>query len=357
MDNMQTAAAIEIDPSFFAQLEKSTPDEDPRMVRWGYNPGLRSTMLPPRETGLKISFIPIGQFIAHTTFSTPQENCTLDEYKAKEFLVEVTAAEAQATFQRALSADPTSGRDWGYQSFGYGESDAVKVAGMNQILIPKLSEIRAIFGEHSPIRPECKGEDEMDLGDERTHCASCHLEWIKSAACKALMRDAVQNGRVLPVRTPDGGVREVSVRFTFDELEGVRKVVQLGLELYKRQAHADWSEVLNEHQNGTRDKIQDAEHFLRKDLHLPRPQNKDVALIEKVIDAQNRQQAAVVPDNSALFEQLVHGQTKLAEAIERTNDIVARMAVSQVSQPLPPVEAAPEKSANSKKEKGADSAK
>lgn len=345
--------AIDIDASFFSQLEQSNPTEDPRMVRWGYNPGVRSTTLPPRETGLKDLFIPIGKFIAHTSFKTPQENCTLDEYKPKEYYVDVTAADAQMSFERSLGKDASTGRDWGYRSFGYGESDAVKMAAINQILLPTLQQIRSMFG--NDVIGNCDGEDEMDLGNDRTHCSSCHLEWIKSEACKVLIQDAVATGRTINVRTPNG-VRAVEVKFSLDQVEETRKVVQLGLELYKRQAHKDWSTVLNEHENGLRDQIQDAEHFLRKDLHQPRPQNKDAALIAKVIEAQGRPQApapaAPQADHSEVIQKLAEGQAMMAESMAKTNEILATMALNQQQAAAPaavtPVEAAPGKAAKSK---------
>lgn len=342
---MNEATAIEIDSSFFAELDQTEPTMDPRMIRWGYNPNLRSIMIPPLETGLRDPFIPIGKFIPHQTFKTPRENCTLDEYKEKEFFVDVLAAEVETSFERRLGRNE-NGDDWGYRTFGYGEKNAVKMAAVNQVLIPTLQEIRSMFGNAAPIAPDCKGEDEMDLGNDRTHCASCHLDWIKSDACRLLIQDAVDNGRTLPVKGPDGKIVEITVEFTLEEIEEIRAAVQAGMEIYKRQAHKNWSTLLNELENGLRDKIQDAEHFLRKDLHQPRPQNKDAALIEKVIDAQNRPQA----DNAGAFEHLARGQAMLAESLVRTNEVLAQMARNQGQTQVTenPAAAAPEKAAKSK---------
>lgn len=361
------ADTIEIDSSFFAQLNQTEPTEDPRLIRWGYNPGVRSTQISPLQTGLKELFIPIGKFIPHQTFPKPLENCTLDEYKPKEYNVDVLAAEVQANFERVLGQDVTSDRHWGYQSFGYGEKNAVKVKAMEQILLPTLQEIREMFGKESPIADHCKGEDEMDLGDERNHCASCHLEWIKSDAVKFLIVEAAQTGKKLNVRRPDGVVVPMSVAFTVDELESLRATVQLGLELYKRQAHKDWSKLLNEHENGLRDQIQEAEHFLRKDLHEPRPQNKDAALVERMIDAQARsQQPAGAPaaDNSELIKTLAEGQAMMAQLFAGMQQLMAQMMANQAqqaTQPAPsvvetPASVAPEKPTAKTKNKGAETA-
>ena len=191
--NAAKAAPIDIDESFFGQLQQANPDNDPRVVRWGYNPGVRGLTLNPRETGIREPYIPVGKFLAHTTFQTPEENCTLDEYKEKEYLVDVTAADSQRKFETALG-------EWGYRSFFYGEIDVVKVVAINQVLLPTLSEIRELFGDHAPIDAVCKGEDELDFGVGRSHCATCHLKWIKSDACRVLMQEAVENGKTVPVR-------------------------------------------------------------------------------------------------------------------------------------------------------------
>ena len=75
---------ITIEESHIGNLSETRPDVDPRLVRWGYNPGQRNIPNNPRETGVRESFIPVGKFFAHTTFQTPRENCTTDEYKEKE---------------------------------------------------------------------------------------------------------------------------------------------------------------------------------------------------------------------------------------------------------------------------------
>lgn len=305
------ATAIDIDGAFAGQMQQAKPDSDPRVVRWGYNPGLRGLTLNPRETGIREAFVPVGKFFAHTTFQTPRENCTLDEYKEKEYLVDVTAADSEETARVALGV-------WGYQSFFYGEVDIVKVAAINQVLIPTLQEIRLLFDEDSPIEAKCKGEDEMDLGVGRSHCATCHLQWITSEACDLLISEAVANGRAVVVREQDGTLSERKVKLNLDMVTAARRHVQAGLETYIQKASKDWSTTISEIENKKRDQIQDAEHFLRKDLHQIKPQNMAIEMVERVSQA-------TTGASSDVLASLARSQAMLAESQAATNKLLGEV--------------------------------
>src|SRR4051812_31192666 len=90
-----TGKEIILDTAYVGKLREVDPANDPRMVRWGLNPAQRNIWIPGREVGGRDRFVPIAEFFPMTTFQTWRENCTLDEYKEKEFLVDVTAAEVQ----------------------------------------------------------------------------------------------------------------------------------------------------------------------------------------------------------------------------------------------------------------------
>lgn len=322
------APIIDIEESVFGHLTEERPHDDPRVVRWGYNPGLRFVALNPRETGLREPFVPIGKFLAHTTFQTPRENCTLDEYKVKEYLVDVTAADSQSVFERAF-------REWGYQSFFYGETDAVKLAVINETLLPTLSEIRSLFGDESPIDEKCKGEDEMDLGSPRSHCATCHLQWINSKAADVLIDDVIRQGRTRTVRKNDGQLEQVTVSVTAAEFETARTCVRTGLEIYIRKATTDWSKTLTELENKKRDQIQEEEHYLRKDLHLISPMKREIEVIERMAQAQMKvNKSSSSPD---VLEMLAENQRSMAEMMakgqERTDQLLAAILTQKPNNP------------------------
>lgn len=277
---------------------------DPRIVRWGYNPALRSIRVDSRKTGILEQFIPAGEFFAHTTFRTPMENCTIDEYKEKEILIDVTAAQSEEEVRAAIGV-------WGYQSFLYGQTDLSLVAALNDTVLPSLQKIRAVMKELSPIPASCPGEDEYDAGVPRTICATCHLAWIRSNECLAYLEEISETG--LTVREPNetGGFDERFVKPSLEMLEEIRQIVQKGLEMYVRRASEEWSAIVGELDNKLRVKLNEAEHFLRKDLHQVKPQNKEVEMVERI--AKTTQGA-----NSDVLSKLAENQMQMAQQMAAT---------------------------------------
>jgi hypothetical protein len=304
---------VDMAETYVGQLRSVDPENDPRLVRWGYNPGQRKIWIPGRKVGSRDRFVPLGEFIPMTTFETPQENCTLDEYKEKEINVDVTAQDVQVRYMESLGV-------WGFQSFFYGEMDVIKVYAINDIILPTLQEIRAL-AEVSPIPLECDGEDEMDLAAPRTHCAKCHLQWIDSPTIEAYMAEAVTSGYRKSYIDLDGKSKTRLVKPTMEELETVRDVVRKGLKAYIIQAAADWGRIVGEYDNGERKEIYEPEHFLRKDLHQMKPQNKEVEMVERMAKA-------TTGNTNDILAELTKSQIQIAQGQAQTNALLAALVTN-----------------------------
>jgi len=278
-------------------------ETDPRVVRWGYNPGLRGVHLPTTQTGLKESLIPVGRFIPHASFETPKEYFTLDENKPKEVTAVVTSADAQEVVESAL-------RRSGYQSLFLGQTNAAQVTVVNRTVLPSLSEIRGMFPDNPPIEGRCPASDEFDLGTPREQCATCHLRWITSDACRAYIRLVSEEG--MAVRTfVDGEARTVQIRPSFDQLEEARATVERGLGEYIKYAATEWAKTVSELENKLRDKINGEEHFLRKDLHAVAPKDKGVEMVKAFAES--------IPATIGGTDQLAQAMFTFAEAQRETN--------------------------------------
>lgn len=244
-------------------------DRDPRIVRQGYNPGMRNVNIMNRYAGLKEPLIPVGVFWEITSFNTPQELFTTDENKPKDTMGMVYAADAEQVQRDVLDKV-------GYQSLLFGMEDRAMVKVINRTLIPTLTEIRELFEGDSPIPAICPAEDELDMGIKRDHCAMCHLEWIKSTACEAYMQQVAAEGMPVRIRTTEGKIQSFALRPSIDILETTRASVQRGLEVYIKHASESWSTVLSELENKTRNQLFYDEHLMRKDIHEYKP--KDAGL-------------------------------------------------------------------------------
>jgi hypothetical protein len=306
-----STAVLEVTEATVNNFDEQESGKNPRTARWGFNPALRGVHIPPTRTGLPESNIPAGVFIPHRTFQTPQENCTIDEYKEREFLATVTAQESEDAVREALEK-------MGYQSLLYGVTDVSTVKVINKTVLPALSEIRELFAENSPVKFKCDGEDELDYGEPREACASCHLDWLRSAACTAYLDQIADDGMTVRVRT-DSGTRKVTVKPNRAQLEDVRETVQKGLETYIKEASKQWAQTVSEIDNKKRDKLTDEEHFLRKDLHRLKPDQKELGMVREFAQSVAGNREAPQADNSEVI-------TLMREQLEeqrKFNQIVA----------------------------------
>ena len=108
---------------------------------------------------------------------------------------------------------------------------------------------------------------------------------VANAQTPGYSRQRLQLRTLEPVRTPEGEVKERRVKISAEQLETARAHVQAGLEVYIRKANKDWATTITEIENKKRDQIQDAEHYLRKDLHQIKPQNAAIEMVERVTNA------------------------------------------------------------------------
>lgn len=299
-----TEAVLQIEDDYLmGNLAVEKTGQDPRLIRFGYNPAIRGISIDPRRSGVRAEYIPVGVFFPINTFQTVKEIFTMDEYKDREEIVDVLAADAEAVVRAALEA-------WGYQSLFYDVTDVGLVRVVNKTLLPTLSEIREIctYEEDgktvsvSPIPAVCPGSDEHDLGSPRDLCASCHLKWLKSEACQAYMEEIAQNGMSVKV----GSEKIRVVKPALAVLDAARRIVITGLETYLKKASEDWGQIISELDNKVRNKLNEPEQFLRKDLHQPKPQNKELEVATRLAESQSEASGKVI-------EQLAANQQQMAQ--------------------------------------------
>lgn len=323
------AEAIIVEDLTVGSLSEQKPESDPRVTRWIYNPGQKGISIEPRRTGIKgSSFIPVGKFIALAPFMTRVENFTIDEYKEKELPLEVTAQDAEDVIMGALSV-------WGAQKLFYGETDRALVAVINAAVLPSLSGIRALAFKPSPIGARCPGEDENDLGESREACAACHLKWIKSDECTAYIEMVADEGLPVTVNIR-GTIEQRVVKPSMMDLVDARTIVRKGLEIYTKRASDEWATIINQLDNKLRVQLNDEEHLLRKNIHQPKPQNKEAEMVKQISESQNENSNNVIAqmaENQRSFQEMMMQQAT------QTNQMIQMMAANLVPQPAasPPV--------------------
>lgn len=270
--DMDPDLIVDADTRFVLDNTVEHVNRDPRTTRSGYNPGMRGVYLPGRFTGLKDPTIPVGKFFAIRSFKTPEEFFTVDENKPREQIGIVHAESAELLIRESLDA-------LGYQSVLFGVEDRAVVGVINKTLLPTLQEIRELCGEASPIPAVCPGEDELDFGQPRTHCATCHRLWIKSDICTAYIQEIAEDGMRVAVRNTDGHVEMVDITPTLSQLTETRAAVLTGLETFLTMAAKTWGTCVTELENKLRIEISLGEHYLRKDIHKAKPADAGLDLV------------------------------------------------------------------------------
>lgn len=311
-------------------------DRDPRITRWGYNPARRGVIVMNRRSGLSDPLVPVGRFFAIKSFPSPEENFTLDENKPHEIMGTVFAQEAENVVRETVGGV-------GYQSVLFGEEDSALVAVINDTLIPTLGEIRELFKDESPIDAVCAGADELDFGQPRDHCATCHLKWIKSPACQAYMEEVALKGMHKRVRD-NGVIKDILFKPSTQQLESTRQAVQAGLEAYLKVASKVWGKTVSELDNKTRTELVVDEHYMRKDLHAHKPADAAIASAEAFAEKIVSHQQAPQPTDSVLLDYIERAEARQAdrdaESRQFMSAIVDRLAPKAAEAPAAP--AAPE---------------
>jgi hypothetical protein len=310
-------ALIEVDEFEIRNFEAEQYDRDPRLPRWGYNPGLKGCHIPSTRTGLKVDEIPVGKFIPFRSFPSKRENFTLDIYAAREVEFTVHAHAAELEVKIPLDAA-------GYQGLFFGITDIALVRTIEKTVLPTLPEIRTMFGADSPVGQFCKGEDALDGGESRDYCATCHLAWIKSDACTAFIAEVTANGMSVSAAGFESRIVKPSAEMFFE----ARRAVQSGLEKYIKFAAEQWATVVGEFKDKKRSQLHRGEHLMRKDLHEYEPDRSDVRLVDRLADgltrpAQIPAPAGVDPTMLAFMER---SEQRAAEAEARTLEILSKLA-------------------------------
>ena len=312
-------------------------ETDPRVVRWGFNPGLRGVHIDPRRTGLSDSLIPVGKLFPHRSFQTPQEFCTIDEYKEKEHIVVVTSEDAEREVRETLQKA-------GYMSCLLGLTNAAVAAVISQIVLPSLSDIRALAdrfdGFVSPIANECPAADEMDYGEPREQCATCHLAWLRSDECLQYLDFAARTGVSVKLwHENEQRFEATTIHPLIEQMMEFQKTAVAGIELYIKYAAREWGNTVAEVDNNIRIKINEVEHFLRKDLHRDAPKDKDVALARKFGEAiapALQQQNPAAADGSGLSEVALAMREQnalMGQAMQQNAQLINLLAAEKMEQP------------------------
>lgn len=228
---------------------------DPRMVRWGINPGSRDCNPPIRDTG--ISPLPVGHPFPITTFKKQIENCTTDENAPRTLDVTVPAEEAETAIALYL-------RGLGFKTFMHGEIDEDKMALYKEALLPSLAEINV----------KCPQTDEMDLGN-RDYCPQCAYDFLVSEDCKARI------GEFAKQKDTNFDAREASI---------LRDTFISAYAEYLLTAREQWNGIVRDYETGLQTQIASQQHAVRKNIHEVKPADKQLKLVREFTEAQGQNQ-------------------------------------------------------------------
>lgn len=311
-------------------------DTDALVPRWAINVAARDKPLNARET--RYATAPYGAFFPVSAFQTPKERHSIDWTQPTEEISLVTAAEVQDALNIALgNGDAQSQINWGIQ-FGFvGERDSAKMTVISRTVLPSLSRIREICGQLNlvcPIAQVCEGADELDLGLRET-CPTCWLKWITSDACRAYCASVATSGVAVTVRELDGTTSERTIMPTAGELETARQMAETSIRIGRATLDTQWQAIIEEYEkeNSGRKDITRFQHGYRKDLHLARPQDRQMILAREVAKASNG--GGVNSDVIAMLAEQSAKQTQLLE-------LLMNQGVSMPKTPTAPVVQTPE---------------
>ena len=291
-------------------------DTDALVPRWAINTAARDKPLNARET--RYARAPYGLFFPVSSFQTPKERHSIDWTQPTEEIALVTAADVQEALNIALGdGDVQSSTNWGIQ-FGFvGERDSAKMTVISRTVLPTLHRIREIcqqLGVPTPISHVCEGSDELDF-ETRESCPTCWLKWITSESCRAYIASVSASGVNVTVRELDGSTTERVIRPTSEELENARRLTESSLRIGIKTLETQWRAIAEEYEreNSGRRDITDHQHGYRKDLHLARPQDRQMILAREVAKASAG--GGVGSDVIAMLAEQSAKQTQLLELL------------------------------------------
>ncbi len=313
----------------------SQVDTNPLEVRWGINPVQRNKILDARVTG--ISIVPFARFFPIRSFKSPRERHSIDWTQPREELEIIPAEEAQRAIEDSLSgknAQVTT--DWGLRVGFVGERDIAKMEVLTQTLLPALSTIRLICEDHGlahPISDVCEGSD-GEFG-ERDTCITCWNRWINSTAIIEYAQIVASQG--LPVTERDnttGEHRNRIVRPTIDEMEAGLEMIQIAFRTGISSLQLQWETIVRESEKNERKPPTPFEDTYRRDLHANRPEDRQIALVERMARATAGNQAPATDPNllAQLAQSTLMTQQMMAMFLQQ-NPQMAGMAQNFANQP------------------------
>lgn len=318
------AAAPASDAIIVEPAESKTPAFDPRDydLRWGFNPVNRDKLLNPRDCG--IGRVPYGRLFPIVSFSTPREVHSTDDTRPKEELTVIPAAEAVRVLRESLAGEGIQDNlNFGLQTGYIGVSDVGLMAVLSAMLLPRLSRIRQICAELDlpcPIAVVCEGTEDLDF-EPRESCPSCWHKWIVSPACEAYAEHVMRVGMPVQERHPvSGDVVDRIVRPSYEDFEQARLFVKTGFTIGLRTLQQQWEKIaseLDKSEKSGRHDILDFEHGYRKDLHQARPQDRQINLVDRIVNAKVSDGPAVASGRDPLLEMMAKSQMQTNELLGR----------------------------------------
>lgn len=305
-------------------------------IRWGLQMALRDKPLSNPDCGMTKA--PFGRFFPIKTRRIPQENHTIDDTKPKEIIVERPAKASQDSLMEALAGTGAQDKkDWGLVVGFQREEDAAKMAVITETLFPTLSNIRNISAKYNAdvIGLVCEGSDDLDFGT-RESCVSCWWKWLQSSVCEAYMENVALAGMSVASRDPLTG--EITTELIKPSIQELRAARELAIDSAKRgvqQLQAEWKQIAAEYEANDRIRkdISPYEHEYRKDLHMTRPQDRQIALARETV--KQMQGGPSGGDNSALLEKVTDAVVMLAKGQAEIKNELAEIRKPLVRPEIP----------------------
>lgn len=264
----------------------SQVDTNPLEVRWGFNPVQRDKILDARNCG--IAKVPFARFFPIRSFKTPREQHSIDWTQPKEISEIVQAEEAQRFLEDALAGKNAQVPiDWGFRVGFFGVRDIALMEVLTQTVLPTLDTIRELCRDNDlvcPISDVCEGSD-GDFGTRET-CVMCWNKWVNSEACEKYCEIVAAVG--LPVTERDaktGALSQRVIKPTFQDFQQALEIVRAGFRAGIASLQTQWRTIVKEEEKNERQNITEFEDSYRKDLHENKPQDRQIAMVEKFAKA------------------------------------------------------------------------
>jgi hypothetical protein len=308
------ATALSIPPTV-AGIDYSMTEANPEVPRWIYNPGVSGVHVNARETGIIQEHVPHGVPIRLNSFDIMIENHTMEENEPLEKIKRISAKDAADAIKSKLEGK-------GFVEFWAGQINPEEMLKYWAAVHPRLADVGIV----------CPFNEE-DL-DPRQICPTCLYEWLtEQSDCTHTFE------KNLAKHSFNGVKKEVA--------EDLRKILIGSLREYIQTGHNEWSALAAEYfsEDGKMKKFATAHHELRKNIHVMRPQDRELhrtavlgeAMAHSIGDAMrgaNAQNNAMTPELiSAIVSQTVAAtMTNLGLVPQANNGKTEKNAKTTISE-------------------------